>query len=180
SYEAISYHWGDQNDTRVVYCEGKPLRVTVSLYTGLKRLRRQDIVRVFWADAVCINQKDTLEKNAQLPLVSRIYSQPSRVLVLLGENTSAPADRTDGGQRLRAEGKPNVLDYNWRRMNSLLCRPWFDRRWIIQEVTLADDTVPRLAICGHVEFSWNDLASVACRIAAYGIPPLLAGLSTST
>ncbi|KAL2172468.1 hypothetical protein VTG60DRAFT_5222 [Thermothelomyces hinnuleus] len=63
-------------------------------------------------------------------------------------------------------------------MNSLLRRPWFDRRWIIQEVTLADDTVPRLAICGDVEFSWNDLASVAYRIAAYGIPPLLAGLST--
>ncbi|KAL2176407.1 heterokaryon incompatibility, partial [Thermothelomyces heterothallicus CBS 202.75] len=65
-------------------CEGKPLRVTVSLYTGLKRLRRQDIIRVLWADAVCINQKDTLEKNAQLPLMGRIYSQPSRVPVWLG------------------------------------------------------------------------------------------------
>ena len=63
-------------------------------------------------------------------------------------------------------------------MANLLCRPWFDRRWIIQEVTLADDSVPRLAMCGDGEFPWNDLASVAYRIAAYGIAPIIAGLST--
>ncbi|KAL2163029.1 hypothetical protein VTH06DRAFT_6865 [Thermothelomyces fergusii] len=206
SYEAISYHWGDPNVTQVVYCEGKPLRVTTNLYTGLKRLRRRDIARVLWADAVCINQKDMLEKNKQIPLMSGIYSQPSRVLVWLGENTDGiegveaciqgamnilPPEHYDfhtiypiskrmvlDSFRLRAEGKPNLLDYDWRPMNNLLLRRWFDRRWIIQEVTLADDRVPRLVICGDVEFSWNDLASVAYRIAAYGITPLLAGLST--
>ena len=87
-YEAISYCWGDPNDTRVVYCEGKPLQVTVSLYTGLRRLRCRDAVRVLWADAVCINQNDTLEKNTQVPLMSRIYSQPSRVLIWLGEDSA--------------------------------------------------------------------------------------------
>jgi hypothetical protein len=39
--------------------------------------------------------------------------------------------------------------------------------------------VPRLAICGEVEFSWSDLASVAYRMACYGITPLLAGMSSS-
>jgi hypothetical protein len=64
-------------------------------------------------------------------------------------------------------------------MNSLLCRPWFERRWIIQEVTLAEDSVPRLAICGDVEFSWSDLAAVTYRMASYGIVHLVAGVSTS-
>jgi hypothetical protein len=87
SYEAVSYYWGDPNDTRVVYCGGERLHITNSLYTGLRRLRREDSVRVLWADAVCINQNDTLERNAQVGLMSRIYSQPERILIWLGEDT---------------------------------------------------------------------------------------------
>jgi hypothetical protein len=88
SYEAISYCWGDASDTREVYCNGQLLSITNSLYTGLKRLRKEDTVRVLWADAVCINQKDVPEKGSQVGLMSRIYSQPSRVLVWLGDDTS--------------------------------------------------------------------------------------------
>lgn len=88
SYEAISYCWGDPNDTCMVYCNDKPLHITKSLYTGLRRLRKEDIVRVLWADAVCIDQKYTPEKNVQVGLMSRIYSQPSSVLIWLGDDTS--------------------------------------------------------------------------------------------
>ena len=42
---------------------------------------------------------------------------------------------------------------------------------------MADDRVPRLAVCGNVEFSWRDLASVAFRMGAYGMIGPLAGLS---
>jgi hypothetical protein len=88
SYEAISYCWGDPNNTLTVYCDGKQLHVTKSLYTGLRRLRRDDSIRVLWADAVCINQMDTSEKNVQVGLMSRIYSQPSSILIWLGDDTS--------------------------------------------------------------------------------------------
>ncbi len=88
SYEALSYCWGNPHDTRKVHCEGKLLHVTNSLYTALKRLRKEDAVRVLWADAACINQGDIPEKNKQVGLMSRIYSQPSSVLVWLGEDTS--------------------------------------------------------------------------------------------
>lgn len=88
AYEAISYCWGDPKDTLIVYCDGKQLHVTKSLYTGLRRLRKDDSTRVLWADAVCINQKDTSEKTVQVGLMSRIYSQPSSVLIWLGDDTS--------------------------------------------------------------------------------------------
>ena len=88
SYEAISYCWGDPKDTREVHCDGALLHVTNSLYTALKRLRKEDGVRVLWADAVCINQTDTEEKNRQVRLMSAIYSQPTSVLVWLGDDTS--------------------------------------------------------------------------------------------
>jgi hypothetical protein len=71
------------------------------------------------------------------------------------------------------------MDYDWRPILNVVCRPWFGRRWIIQEVTLADDKVPRLAVCGDVEFVWNDLATVAYRMACYPITPLLVGMSSS-
>ncbi|KAH6641060.1 heterokaryon incompatibility protein-domain-containing protein [Chaetomium tenue] len=204
-YEAISYCWGDPKDTCMVYCDGKTLHITKSLYTGLRRLRKDDEVRVLWADAVCIDQKCTAEKNVQVALMNRIYSQPSSVLIWLGDDTSGleglheciqgaldvlPPDHFEfeelyavskrifrEASQLRAADKPNFNDHDWRPITNLLHRPWFDRRWIIQEVTLADDSVPRLAICGEIEFSWNQLASVAYRLASYGITPLLAGLS---
>ncbi|KAL2017902.1 hypothetical protein VTK56DRAFT_1558 [Thermocarpiscus australiensis] len=205
SYEAISYCWGDPTDTRIVFCAHKVLHVTASLYTALKRLRHADRERILWADAVCINQKDNDEKGRQVQLMSRIYAQPTRVLIWLGEDTAGldglaeclrgakevlPPETHDfevlyenskevflEANRLRREGKPNFLDHNWAPMNNLLCRPWFDRRWIIQEVVLADDSVPRVAICGGIEFPWEDLASVAYRIGSYMITPVIAGLS---
>lgn len=88
SYEAISYCWGDATDTRDVFCEGKLLRITNSLYTGLKQLRKKDGTRALWADAVCINQADIAEKNTQVQLMSRIYSQPHTILVWLGSDTT--------------------------------------------------------------------------------------------
>ena len=87
-YEAISYCWGDPNDTREVHCDGALLHVTNNLYSALKRLRREDSVRILWADAVCINQANTPEKSKHVQLMSRIYSQPSAVLVWLGDDTS--------------------------------------------------------------------------------------------
>ncbi|KAK4157159.1 heterokaryon incompatibility protein-domain-containing protein [Chaetomidium leptoderma] len=207
SYEAISYCWGDAADTREVRCEGKLLHITNSLYTALKRFRKNDAVRVLWADAVCINQTDIKEKSSQVQLMDRIYLQPTRVLVWLGEDMSGlegldecirvgsgllppehfefddiyPISRNIFREawQLRHDGQPNFNDHDWRPMANLLCRPWFDRRWIIQEVALADDSVPRLAMCGDMEFSWNDLASVAYRLAAYGISQSLAGMSAT-
>ncbi|KAK4238473.1 heterokaryon incompatibility protein-domain-containing protein [Achaetomium macrosporum] len=167
SYDATSYCWGDPNDIRVVFCDHRALHVTVSLYTALKRLRYADQDRILWADAVCINQKDNDEKGRQVQLMSRIYSQPTRVLICLGDDMTGldgltgclrsarevlPPETHDygvlyenskeillEGHRLPKEGKPNLLDYNWAPMKNLLCRPCFDRRWIIQEVVLAND-----------------------------------------
>jgi len=57
-------------------------------------------------------------------------------------------------------------------------RPWFSRRWIIQEVALADDSVPRTIICGDIALSRKQLASVAYRMASSGIIALVSGPST--
>jgi hypothetical protein len=43
---------------------------------------------MLWVDAVGINQGDVPEQNTQVRLMSRIYSQPTLVLICPGEDTS--------------------------------------------------------------------------------------------
>ena len=42
---------------------------------------------------------------------------------------------------------------HWAAVENLLGMPWFTRRWIIQEIALAKDTV---VYCGPDEIKWND------------------------
>jgi hypothetical protein len=85
SYEAISYRWGDPSDTLIVLCDGKTMTINANLHAALLRLRHADVTRVLWADAACIDQANVAEKNHQVNMMGRIYTQPTRVLIWLGE-----------------------------------------------------------------------------------------------
>ncbi|KAH7109241.1 heterokaryon incompatibility protein-domain-containing protein, partial [Dactylonectria estremocensis] len=204
-YEAISYCWGNAKDTRTVYCGKDSLQITVSLFSALKQLRFPDRPRALWADAVCINQDDIVEKGAQVKLMSQIYSKTSRILIWLGEDKAGlegveeslaealallPPDTYDREEileiqlrlfrdtsELRKQGKPNIHDHDWASINHLFLQPWYERKWIIQEVVMAPDDIPRLMICGDIELSWPDLASLAYRLYAYGVMFSVCGLS---
>jgi hypothetical protein len=99
-YEAISYCWGDPADTRTVYCNDEPLEIANSLFTALKQLRRTDQSRTLWADAICINQLDVLEKIAQVNLMGQIYSKPTHIIIWLGDDTTG----LEGLEECIAEG----------------------------------------------------------------------------
>lgn len=82
-YEAISYCWGSSENTRIIYCEGKKLRVTLNLRDVLWRIRDSVDVKLLWADAVCINQNDNEERANQVKQMGSIYADAVRVLVWL-------------------------------------------------------------------------------------------------
>jgi hypothetical protein len=82
-YEAISYVWGDASDTTQIVCSVKLLVIPKSLETALKRFRHFKTSRILWADAICINQNDIQERNHQVDLMSRIYSDAECVLAWL-------------------------------------------------------------------------------------------------
>ena len=48
-------------------------------------MRNIDSSRVLWIDAICINQTDIPERNAQVSTMKRTYEEADRVLVWLGE-----------------------------------------------------------------------------------------------
>ena len=64
----------------------------LSGFAAEKAAHRQAIVaRSLWVDSICCNQSDTLERNAQVAIMSRIYSQATEVVVWLGrEDESTP------------------------------------------------------------------------------------------
>ena len=51
-YEAISYAWGDPNNTKSCLCNRKKLLITISLYEALVHFRDSKKPRYLWADAV--------------------------------------------------------------------------------------------------------------------------------
>jgi Heterokaryon incompatibility protein (HET) len=83
-YEALSYCWGDPLETVELLCNGQPVQVTKNLHAALFRLCIRSQLKLVWADALCINQTDTLERNLQLSIMKQIYSQSSHILVWLG------------------------------------------------------------------------------------------------
>lgn len=60
-YDAISYVWGDSNETVNVTCDGKEVPMSISLQDALRNFRHPSHIRRLWADAICINQHDDAE-----------------------------------------------------------------------------------------------------------------------
>ena len=78
SYEALSYHWGEGEATlsiKILFQKLFPpgiFKVRQNLHSALKQLRLPGRPRLLWIDAICINQKDTHERNSQVSLMARI------------------------------------------------------------------------------------------------------------
>lgn len=83
-FTALSYAWGDPSETKPITVDGEPFDVTVNLELGLRAIRKRWRRRVLWIDAICINQKDDLEKNVQVPQMGWLYSTAPAVLAWLG------------------------------------------------------------------------------------------------
>lgn len=87
-YEALSYVWGEKKPGCSVSIGTKTLAVTPNCLDALRYLRRKFRRRVLWVDAICIDQRDSQpsmrERNHQVELMGKIYSEAHTVLVWLG------------------------------------------------------------------------------------------------
>jgi hypothetical protein len=52
-YEALSYVWGDPQNTRRILCGNGYLNITTNLHSFLHSLRDANKERILWADAIC-------------------------------------------------------------------------------------------------------------------------------
>jgi len=94
-YEALSYVWGDMTTPRSIRLQSSSFAITKNLEVALRGLRKVDQARTLWVDAICIDQDDLLERQAQVQLMKRIYSRSSRVLTWLGEEEEGDKELFD-------------------------------------------------------------------------------------
>jgi hypothetical protein len=133
-YEALSYAWGDLDNPCSIYIGEHDLPVTKNLHAPLSQLRNFSLERIIWVDAICIDQKNTKEKEQQIQVMAKIYSQANRVLVWLGE----AADNSDQAlEEIRAAGGKAANSLNSKVIQSavlaLLQRDWFQRIWVREQ-----------------------------------------------
>lgn len=185
-YEAISYCWGDTSLTDAALCDGHDVSVTTSLFGALVELRYATQSRTVWADALCIDQTNVDDKTQQVQLFHRIYSQATQTIVWLGPDELGPGRSLRDAGKLIQDGlafatsltlcsdsqasgdvvaqhledtPTSLLDHDWSFLKAIFQRPWFGRKWIVQEVALAKGVV--VAIGGGVRFPWQDLATLS-------------------
>ncbi|PWY90588.1 HET-domain-containing protein [Aspergillus sclerotioniger CBS 115572] len=179
NFEALSYAWGDITELTNLTINDCPFGISKSLAVFLLRLRQPTETRVVWVDFVCINQLDVLEKNTQVPLMSDIYKNASRVIAWLGElsnpnieDTVAYNDAMEGRHTLRSEywldlGDKITLTERERQAlydalvrvldgcHDLLVRPYWKRLWTFQEWHLPKNEP--LCLCGKLSFKLGNL-----------------------
>ena len=173
-FEAISYVWGDLNRCHNIKCDGGRVCITTNLRDALRQCRLPDRRRVLWADSICINQDDDREKSHQVSVMSKVYSQASRVLICLGPDRTgdcapqAQAFLRDFNEMFEntleniigkydsfprpSDDNPILNDPRWPSIESLAEHPWFMRGWVVQEAGLARDA---LVLWGEVRINWR-------------------------
>ncbi|KAF2259874.1 HET-domain-containing protein [Lojkania enalia] len=164
-YEALSYVWGDASITQIIYFDGSPFPVTKNLAVALHHLRLPEKPRKIWIDALCINQKNTQERNDQVQMMGDIYRNANPVLIWLGE---ADKEIDEGFELVLAAGKETDIPEDSERKLiafyiNLVERHWFNRLWTVQELALANRDP--LIGCGFKWTTWSVLFRVWQRVA---------------
>ncbi|KAI1311478.1 heterokaryon incompatibility protein-domain-containing protein [Xylaria venustula] len=142
-YTAVSYVWGNRMALRTIFCEGKGIQVPMNLSRALTYMRHPSQHIHLWVDAICINQKDEVEKSRQVRRMRTIFMKAKKVKVWLGQDTRRSAERVFGAMEEMTEddfeNAPPPEDLFWRDVERLFRKQWFSRLWCLQEVILAAD-----------------------------------------
>lgn len=195
-WTAFSYTWGEPHYRGELICNGFIVSITANLHSTLRRVRLVDKPLLLWADAICINQGDNQEKEAQVRLMQRIYTRADLVVADLGEagddyddvatvfnalwhvvRTTAVYEQIDY-ERLEMFGLPAHTDAKWEKWRRFLARPWFCRVWVMQEYAFASNVN---MMYGTLHLHGEALPGLIPQIIQRGINPnILAGADDYT
>jgi hypothetical protein len=162
-FNAVSYVWGTGTAHIQIPCNKSSLLFTSSTYWMLVHLSAY--TNLFWIDAICINQEDTDEKAAQIPLMRQIYAQADFVTLWMGAanplteafmhdfprvfqllRTWTPTRGRRGDALWRGKEWPGDDDMFWDGYYYILGHEWFRRLWTFQEAVLAKKA---FIMCGY-------------------------------
>ena len=167
AYEALSYRWDDESEREIIMANGCDMSVMRPVHNFLQYRRQNTNGHLLWIDSLCIDQTDVADKESQIPLMGKIFSQASHVTVWLGDlenvdmvealiqsissGSHQPYQITESNVRYR--GDQSV----WRGLATLLSHSWFTRIWVAQEVILASQVY---CIFGGISMAWSSLVDL--------------------
>ena len=147
SYETLSWCWTEDNKEHEDHDEHEinvrppkqqrylPFKISGHLNSALQALRYPNDKRYLWIDAICIDQANTLERNAQVPKMDRIYGQCDNVCIWIGMDNEHSRVAL---KFIREQILQNIWafdqicanqDYTeeWAAMIRVMSRSWFSR-----------------------------------------------------
>jgi hypothetical protein len=165
-YHGLPLEWDDPNETRNIYIDDQEFPVRWNLAEALRslcQLFREP--RMFWIDAICIDQSNLEERSTQVQLMHRIYYFAVRTYAWLGPTTEdsgmalqAIADYNKAWSARKEELRPGHVDKSYvdqykalaekeirapgsiqllRAIAKFFLRNWWSRAWIVQEAVLS-------------------------------------------
>ncbi|KAF1966795.1 hypothetical protein BU23DRAFT_485692 [Bimuria novae-zelandiae CBS 107.79] len=145
-YKFTSYAWGgedgDSSLQSPVYVDEywDVLLQTKNCWSLLQYLRPRRGIRLVWLDAICIDQSNTRERDAQVVKMGDIYRNCSRVVVYLGKDVaqivSDTSERSTIPRRFSLDEVVDKFTDASIDPQKLFQLQYFTRVWIIQELLL--------------------------------------------
>lgn len=155
--------------------------VTRNLAIALFNLRYTDRPRLLWIDALCIDQLNDIEKGPQVAQMGTIYSFATHVIAWLGpeyhdstralnfiawmgthidveypkwlQHVGVPANQASTEPALNdPDATVPITADDARSIYYLLCRGWFYRLWIRQEILALE--AKAVVQCGRSHVAW--------------------------
>jgi len=140
-----------------IICDGRIIKVTSNLKDALRMLAssitsRSLVPAYYWIDAICMDQQNILERNAQVAKMAEIFRKAQSVVVWLGKEDEYTMDALTTIEKVSAVPEeawssvaytsfydptqasayppPNLSYQNWLGFIALINRPWFKRAWV--------------------------------------------------
>ncbi|KAK1060488.1 hypothetical protein LTR12_000431 [Friedmanniomyces endolithicus] len=162
NYVAFSYVWGDPSNRSGIIINGRSIGIPTNLSRALRQIRSQDAAVSLWADAICIDQRNIMERNQQVAIMLDIYSAATSVFAWLGPETKSTAVgmlvlkhllEVKPGAGGRAPWELLPADLLVAGVADIAQRDYFNRMWVVQEAAVAAEVV---LACGSHSISWKN------------------------
>ena len=173
------------------------LSIGENLFDALCQLSSSSFgpTQYMWIDAICIDQDNLKERSSQVSMMGTIYSGAKKVIVWLGKDMAdfsnfawfhsdalaseyLQGSETDGiMERTNVKApifqgaystEPGILE-KWQSYRRFFeQRRWFNRAWVVQEVTLARSSDIEVW-CGNERLWWINMVAFALGLELTGL-----------
>ncbi|KAL8787327.1 MAG: hypothetical protein Q9195_007822 [Heterodermia aff. obscurata] len=168
AYTAVSYTWGDQTPMVTIRCNQVEHRVRKNLYEFYSNARENMKSNVYWIDAICINQCDDKEKSVQVQMMRLIYAQAAKLIIWLGAANEHTSMAFKTFSEIIEQPEFHLVDDKREAVLDILNRAWWNRIWVVQELTafrsVDSDLLLAFVVCGKWKILWSDLVEAAIRM----------------